>query len=357
MNMSELQTRATAGDGDAQLLLARQLEAGGRRKDAEAWLRRAADAGHVEAMAALGLFLLSQPPPAAPNTVSDARRYLAQAGARGHGASAHIAALMLAIDHSIQGNWRQALAQLCHAAAAGHPAAQSTLAFLADDSDAKGDWQRLRDAIDLKSWMAVPQATIVSRTPFIAVAEGFLSPRMCDWIIRRAAPKLQPARVYNSQGTASAAAGRTNSEMHFPFPEMDLAILASLKRAGTLLGVPIQGMEPTSVLHYRPGQEFRQHHDFLDPRVPAFAAEIAKAGQRVATFLIYLNDDFTEGETDFPQLGYRFKGRKGDAIFFHNVDGRGMPDPRTLHAGRAPASGEKWLLSQWIRGAGAPPKR
>lgn len=357
MIISDLQARAAAGDSEAQLLLARHLEAAGRRPDAETWLRRAAASGHVEAMAALGLFLLSQPPPAPPSTIGDARRFLAEAGTRGHAAAAHLASLMLAIEPSVQGNWRQALAQLRHGAQAGHPIAQTTLTFIADRPDLGKDWQRLHEAIDLKAWMAVPDVQKISASPFIAVAKSFLSPRMCDWIVERARPKLQPARVYNGQGAASAAAGRTNSEMHFPFPEMDLAIFASLKRAGMLLGVPIQGMEPTSVLHYRPGQEFRPHHDYLDPRVPAFAAEIANAGQRVATFLIYLSDDFTDGETDFPQLGYRFKGRKGDAIFFHNVDGRGIPDPRTLHAGRAPASGEKWLLSQWIRGRGAPPPR
>lgn len=357
MTMNDLQGRAATGDADAQLLLARQLEAAGRRPDAEAWLRRAAAAGHVEALAALGLFLLSQPPPVAPSLIGEARQFLARAGARGHGASAHLASLMLAIEPGIQGNWRQALGQLRHAAQAGHSMARDTLAFIADQPDAGEDWQRLHDAIDLKAWMAVPATRTVSASPFIAVAEGFLPPQLCDWIIRRAAPRLQPARVYNREGTAGNAAGRTNSEMHFPFPELDLAIMAALKRAGTLLGVPIQGMEPTSVLHYKPGQEFRPHHDFLDPRVPGFAAEIARAGQRTATFLVYLSDDFEDGETDFPQLGYRFKGRKGDAIFFHNVDRRGMPAPKTLHAGRAPRNGEKWLLSQWIRGAGAPPSR
>ena len=33
---------------------------------------------------------------------------------------------------------------------------------------------------------------------------------------------------------------------------------------------------------------------------------------------------------------------------FRNVDAQGQPDPRTLHAGRPPTAGEKWLLSVWI---------
>jgi prolyl 4-hydroxylase len=65
--------------------------------------------------------------------------------------------------------------------------------------------------------------------------------------------------------------------------------------------------------------------------------------------LIYLNDEYTGGETDFPVLGWRYRGSPGDALAFRNVTAAGLPDVRTLHAGRPPAGGEKWLLSKWIR--------
>ena len=52
---------------------------------------------------------------------------------------------------------------------------------------------------------------------------------------------------------------------------------------------------------------------------------------------------------EFPQLGKRFKGRRGNALFFWNVEPDGTPDKRTVHAGLPPTRGEKWMLSQWIR--------
>jgi hypothetical protein len=67
------------------------------------------------------------------------------------------------------------------------------------------------------------------------------------------------------------------------------------------------------------------------------------------TFLVYLNEGFEGGETDFPAAPYRFKGSTGDAVLFVNVDVRGQPDFKTKHAGLPPTSGEKWLLSQWVR--------
>ncbi len=72
-------------------------------------------------------------------------------------------------------------------------------------------------------------------------------------------------------------------------------------------------------------------------------------GQRVLTFVIYLSHAYESGETDFPRLRWRFRGRKGDALFWWNVDPDGKPHNRTLHAGLTPQTGEKWLFSQWVR--------
>lgn len=67
------------------------------------------------------------------------------------------------------------------------------------------------------------------------------------------------------------------------------------------------------------------------------------------TFLIYLNEEYEGGETAFPAIGLRYRGRAGDALFWANLDQQQLPDPLTLHAGLPPTSGEKWVFSQWIR--------
>jgi len=69
----------------------------------------------------------------------------------------------------------------------------------------------------------------------------------------------------------------------------------------------------------------------------------------MATFLTYLNAGFEGGETAFPAAQLRYKGQAGDGVLFANLDPAGRPDRRTLHAGLPPTSGEKWILSQWIR--------
>ena len=76
------------------------------------------------------------------------------------------------------------------------------------------------------------------------------------------------------------------------------------------LEIPLRHFEPITVLHYAAGEEITEHFDFVDPNVPNYPQEIAQNGQRVVTFLVYLNDDYAEGETEFPRLGVSHKGRR-----------------------------------------------
>jgi hypothetical protein len=108
-------------------------------------------------------------------------------------------------------------------------------------------------------------------------------------------------------------------------------------------------MEGPTVLHYAVGQEITEHFDFVNPKIPKYQEEITRRGERIITFLIYLNGDYAGGETEFPVLGVRHKGRRGEGLFFVNALPSGAPDSRMVHAGRPPTSGEKWIASQFIR--------
>ena len=77
--------------------------------------------------------------------------------------------------------------------------------------------------------------------------------------------------------------------------------------------------------------------------------DLAQRGQRIATALIRLNQEFTGGDTVFPRLETRWSGVRGDALTFINTlpDLRG--DPRTLHKGEPVETGMKILVSLWLR--------
>lgn len=74
-----------------------------------------------------------------------------------------------------------------------------------------------------------------------------------------------------------------------------------------------------------------------------------KGGQRVGTFLIYLNDVPEGGETVFPKVGLSIVPRKGTAIYFHYANGNGQFGRLSVHSSVSVTAGEKWVATKWIR--------
>ena len=335
---------------DERLRQAQSLESEGRIKEATAVLSDAAARGDAAALGALGKHLMLHHPDRAREGIEA----LLAATRAGNGEAAHIVAVFVAEGVGFAQSWPSALGLLQRSADLGWGPAQRELVFLAGlslgDAATRGDWSALRERIDITPLLAAPAARAVSTGPRIFAVDGFASPSLCDWLVALGRPLLKPATTYDpATGVQRYETGRTNSDCHLALPYSDL-VLASLRaRISNAVGMPLRFFEISTMLHYRPGQEFAQHHDFLDDSLPGYAQEIEAGGQRVLTFLLYLNDGFTGGETDFPLAGVRFKGAKGDAVFFWNVMPDGGLDRRTLHAGLPTTSGEKWLLSQWVR--------
>jgi tetratricopeptide (TPR) repeat protein len=349
MTVTELERQAASGDIAAQRALAEALDAEGRHTDAIDWLARAGQAGDVEALTALGLRLVvGQNAPFLP---TDGARLLGDAaGAGGARAMEHLAVLIGGGFYARQ-SWPMALDLLQRAADAGSPSAQAQLQLLAGDSRGDRSWTAVRQAIDLSAWTRAPAARTLSASPAIQAVENLIPPGVCDWIIGQCAGKMERAELYDP-ATGQHTPGtetRLNRIANFNLAETNLANLLVQAKMAAALGAPMPMLEPFAVLNYAPGEEYGEHVDYLDPAIPAYAAELAQRGQRVATCLIYLNDDYEGGETEFPTLGVSFRGRKGDALIFFSADMSGRPDPRTVHAGRTPTSGQKWLLSQFFR--------
>ena len=116
-----------------------------------------------------------------------------------------------------------------------------------------------------------------------------------------------------------------------------------------LSGQSVDKGEALSLLVYRGGEEYKPHFDYLSDDKGAGAADLAARGQRVATTLVRLNEEFQGGSTVFPELDIRWSGPRGEALSFDNVDDKGEGDPRTLHAGEPVTAGTKILASLWLR--------
>ena len=204
--------------------------------------------------------------------------------------------------------------------------------------------------VNVAALTSPPPLRVVSESPRIRVFERFATPAECDWLVECGRHQLRRALVYRKDAEGHQASdSRTNSEADFTYSNASVLLALLRDRIAAAAGISTDHFEVAKLLHYEPGQQFKPHGDFQDASTPALAREIERRGQRIATFLIYLNEDYEGGETDFPRISFRYRGSRGDALLFFNVDAAGRPDLNTIHAGRPTTRGEKWLFSQWIR--------
>lgn len=293
-------------------------------------LKRRADSGDAEAQYALGARLLvGRDAPYAP---PEAAAQLQRAAQQGHNGALCLMA-----------TWRARLSDW--------PSATWCLQRAQENGDVfAGRQLELLQAVDPKIWGLPASTDWRLKSPRIGVVEGFLPAAACEWIIERARPRLRGVHVNNPESGGSVAVEyRSNSGAGFSLTDSDVVLELVNVRIAATINMSVSNQEPTNVLHYETGEEYRPHFDFIDPGVAQFGRELMAFGQRTTTFLVYLNGDFDGGETDFPRLQWKFKGATGDALVFGNVDAQGQPERQTLHAGLAPTRGEKWLLSKWVR--------
>jgi prolyl 4-hydroxylase len=318
-----------------------------------------AAAGDVEAMTRLGKLALAGRGGA--RSPQDGARLLLAAAEKGSAEADAFVSVIIAVDATEPKDWSLALGYLLRSAERGWPAARDQLRVLAADralaqpaDEARDDtnaWAQLRAAVDLARLLNPRPVRPVSQRPRIGVIENFAGVSECEWMMARGRERMGRAEVFDqAHGGSLTDESRTNSAMMFGVLDMDFVLAVLRARIAASTRSRRASLEDTNVLHYTVGQAFARHYDFYDPALPANAAQIAEKGQRIGTFLVYLNEDYGGGETDFPETGFRYRGKPGDALFFLNVDANGRPDPLTMHAGLPPLRGEKWLLSQWIRG-------
>ena len=294
---------------------------------AVAAVQRRAAAGEGEALFQLGLWQLQGRP--LPRDLPGARAALRRAADAGHDEARLIEIALAANGTGADADWHTAMGLLDTAVAAGNVPARQLKTLLAAMS--------LDDAGTPAS---LPVIQPLTADGSVRRAVAAFTPAECAHIARAADDLLAPAAVVDP---------RTGRSVPHPIRTSDVAVIGPVRedpviralnqRIAALSATRIGQGEALTVLRYRPGQQFRLHSDIL-PQV---------RNQRVATVLVYLNDDFTGGETSFPDHGLVIRPRVGDAIIFDNVDAAGHALATARHAGEPVRSGVKWLATRWIR--------
>jgi prolyl 4-hydroxylase len=333
-----------------ELALAAEHDAAGRHDDAVDALARATQRGDLDATVALAKRLLvGDRAPCLPN---DAASLLFDALKAGHAEAALRLAPLTALGAYARQSWSDALGMLVLAAEQGSENAQGQLRALgAPAAQASApNWRRLGETVDVGSWLRAPAGETLHEGPLVRCFAELATDPVCDWLESRAEGRLRRALIYDpAQGGTVADHMRSNSIVTFDLADVDLVQVMLQHRMAAACGVPVHHAEGPTILHYAVGEQITNHFDFVNPGVEDYETLIAERGERIITFLLYLNDDYDGGETDFPRIGVRHRGRRRGGLFFTNALPNGKPDHRMVHAGLPPTRGEKQIVSQFFR--------
>lgn len=251
-----------------------------------------------------------------------------------------------ALAHEHYGaQWRAGMARLQHPL---YDRIAAPVALTGEAREPTGgiDWDALTALLKTLPGVGAPTPTTLNERPTVVRFDKLLSHEECEYLVGLSARHLRPAEIVDQKsGEAKHSLLRTNSVAVLWPAHQDLVVHALNIRLATAAGLAVEQGEMINVLMYKPGEEYRAHFDFF----PVDAAKADPSGQRIRTLLVFLNADYTGGETHFITAQRKVRGDVGDAILFHNCDASGAPDRTSLHAGMPVTSGAKWLLSKWWR--------
>jgi prolyl 4-hydroxylase len=198
--------------------------------------------------------------------------------------------------------------------------------------------------------VGVGQPHVVSWRPRCFTFDDFVTQEECLHLISVARPFVRPSQVLmRATGERIVHPARRSSNARLVDPLRDLVVWNIEQRLAQYAMLPAANGEPITILRYGPGDEYRPHADYYHPDDEGAHIGLRQGGQRVATFLVFLNDVEAGGSTDFPDAGLSVPPRPGSGLLFFNCLPDGSPDALSVHAGTPVRRGEKWLLSRWIR--------
>ena len=175
--------------------------------------------------------------------------------------------------------------------------------------------------------------------------EGFLTHQECSGII-------------SVVDRAAAALGVKNYLTALPLIIEEARLtdrLLSLRREiSELVGLPVANQEPILATVYPEGAGYPDHLDSFRVEEGSvhtremYECNMSHGGHRAHTALVYLNEDFSGGETEFPSLGLSVKPKVGMLVVWSNVKD-GEADASMVHAARCVARGRKYVLVVYVR--------
>lgn len=264
--------------------------------------------------------------------------WLARAADLGDANALERLATITAVGVTAPADWSAALDLLQRAAEHGSMRAQGQIRLLSQmPGERTSSWAELRASIDIGRWMTAPSRTPLAEAPRVRLTENFAPAAVCDWLVARAHGRLRPGLMYDgATKTEQVDPHRSCSDYQFDILNADLVVQLVREKIAAATRLPTPAMEPPRIFHYALGQDIKAHYDRCGDREGGYG-ESGYQGDRIVTFLLYLNDDYDGGDLQFPKTGFKCKGAKGDDLLCPrgHLGKAGSPEPACRAQGDA----------------------
>lgn len=122
------------------------------------------------------------------------------------------------------------------------------------------------------------------------------------------------------------------------------------KATAELTGIPATHQEQTQIVFYMPRGYYRAHYDGCEEGETRESClnGYGSAGDRLATLIVYINDDYKGGKTEFTKVGFSVTPEVGKGILFYNIDENEDIIYESEHTGTDVIEGNKWIATKWV---------
>lgn len=175
--------------------------------------------------------------------------------------------------------------------------------------------------------------------------KNFISKQDCDYIIDLINKNNYKSQVIGPEGKSIYAATRTSSTANLPISD-DIVIKLKNKIAD-YLNIPVENGESLQGQMYNENEYFKPHFDaFVGD---SYKTHAGTAGNRTSTLMIYLNNDFVGGGTNFANLKKVICPEIGKAVTWKNIDENKTIIQDSMHEGMEVLFGVKYIITSWWR--------
>ena len=188
---------------------------------------------------------------------------------------------------------------------------------------------------------------ILRNEPFVSYYYQLFTPMECNYVINNS-NEFQPSLNYNrKEGKSEKTPIRTSSsffDMNNKFQFVKQRVFETVRNKFWYLNnFSFQNLENIQIQRYEPGQEYKPHTDFFNK-----PNDKVLDNDRIATAILYLNDNFSGGETYFPNLKLKIQPEQGSLLYFeykylYNLN------YLTIHQGLPVIEGSKYIMTFWFR--------